>query len=302
LGLASQVDPRERVLEVDRETFTDAFGHGPVGIRHSLVGHPLLTLEALAELADALPSKDVERHRADLPLLSPGGAPDLEGPPSETVLGIESNGRWMVLWYLEQVPAYRALLDACLEDIEGYIAGVEGGMSPRRREAFLFLSAPDALTPVHFDPEHNLLLQIKGTKDMHVCRFADEAAAQAELIRYHDGGHRNLDAMPTGEETTFRLRPGDGVYVPAFMPHWVQNGQEASISLSITFRSRVSEQAERVHRLNAHLRRLKLAPRPPGASARADQAKEMAYVALRAGTDQIGRARRLLGGRRSSPA
>jgi hypothetical protein len=288
------------VVDVDSEVFADAFGRRPLGLRHSLVGHPLLTLEAIAELADTLPTKDVERHRADLPLVAPGGAPDLEGLPSETVLGIESNGRWMVLWYLEQVPEYKALLDDCLGSVEPYIAGREGGMSPRRREAFLFLSAPSALTPVHFDPEHNMLLQIKGIKDMHVCQFADAAAAEAELTRYYDGGHRNLDAMPTGESTTFQMRPGDGVYVPPFYPHWVQNGNEASISLSITFRSFVSERAERVHRFNTHLRRLHMTPRPPGASGDGDRAKALGYVVIQSGGRQVDRLRRLRPGRRTT--
>jgi hypothetical protein len=31
------------------------------------------------------------------------------------------------------------------------------------------------------------------------------------------------------------MPPGDGVYVYPFAPHWVKNGPEPSVSLSITF-------------------------------------------------------------------
>jgi hypothetical protein len=277
--------PTDRLLEIQGPEFAGAFTRRPMSVRHNLVGHPLLTLDAIAELADRLPLKDVERHRADMPLLMPGGAPEVEGRPSETVRTIQTNGCWMVLWYIEQVPEYRALLDAILADADASIrthgmASREAAMSPRRREAFLFISAPNALTPVHFDPEQNFLLQISGSKEMNVVSFADGQTANHELERYYDGGHRNLEAMPTGTQATFRMQPGDGVYVPSFDPHWVQNGPEISISLSITFRTRASERFERVHQLNAKLRRRGLHPRPPGVSDRADRAKELVHLAV----------------------
>jgi len=272
-GLAEQT-----LLHIDdRDAFINGFAREPVAVRHSLVDHPLLTLESIAELADSLPLASVERHRADLPVVAPGGAPNIEGAPSETVRQIETNGCWMVLWYLEQVPAYKALLDAILDEAEASLGGRDGGM--QRREAFLFLSAPNAITPVHFDPEHNFLLQIRGTKNMNVCPWDDPSSEQRELDRYHDGGHRNLDVMPK-ESKTFSLAPSHGVYVPPWRPHWVQNGDAVSISLSITFRTAVSERAERVHTVNARLRRLHLSPRPAGSSERVDRAKESAYLLL----------------------
>jgi hypothetical protein len=273
-----------RILDFD-EGFTELFLREPARVRHSLLEHPLLTLDAIAELADTLPLKYVERHHAHLPKVMPGGAPEVGGRPSETVREIERNDCWMVLWYLEQAPEYAALLDQTLDQVKQYTAR-DGGM--RRREAFLFISAPDAVTPIHFDPEHNFLLQIRGTKDISVCQFPDAVSAQRELDRYYDGGHRNLEAMPS-EETKFRLEPGDGVYVPTFAPHWVQNGGGVSISLSITFRTPASERAERVNALNAKLRK---ATRPPGADARADRLKELGYLGFVGWKHRLGRLRR----------
>jgi hypothetical protein len=286
------------MLDVDRAVFGAAFVRRPTDLRHTLVDHPLLTLEAIAALADALPAKDVERHEAHLPRVAPGGAPNLEGRPSDSVMGIEHNGQWMVLWYIEQVPEYKALLDEVLAAAEALIAdqpgaGTELAMSPRRREAFLFISAPDAVTPVHFDPEQNFLLQIRGMKEMNTCAFEDDEAARHAIEHYYDGNHRNLDALPGGEALTFRMHPGDGVYVPPFHPHWVQNGPQVSISLSITFRTRASEQFERVHQLNARLRRMHLSPNPPGVSGREDRAKETAHLVLSTSRRLLARGRAL---------
>jgi JmjC domain len=278
-------------VEIDDNSFPAAFGRRPVAVRHDLVEHPLLSLEAIAQLADRFPGR-IERHRADLPLVLPGGAPELSGPPSETVREIDHNGCWVVFWYLELDPEYKALLDACLDEVEPHLPSEAGGS--RRREAFLFLSSPHALTPVHFDHEHNFLLQIKGRKDMHVCPFPSGESERRELERLYDGGEfldRNLGAVPS-EGENFRLEPGGGVYVPSFMPHWVQNGPGASISLSITFRTPASLRLERVHLLNARLRRAGLSPSPPGGSGVRDRVKECLWLAL-------GPSRRLASLRRS---
>jgi hypothetical protein len=271
------------LLDIDGAAFASAFARRPCPVRHHLVDHPLLTLEGIAELADALPETAVERHRAKLPLVMPGGAPSLGGRPSDTVRSIETNDCWMVLWNVEQDPQWHRLLDDCLDEVAAHVGNRDGGMM--QREGFLFLSAPGAVTPAHFDPEHNLLLQIRGTKEMNVGRFPDPADQRRELDRYHDGGHRNLSAVPADAEM-FVLSPGRGVYVDPFAPHWVQNRDAVSISLSITFRTRRSEAAERAHGLNARLRRLGLHPRPAGEDPRIDRAK----AALVHGVHRAGRA------------
>ena len=257
-------------IVVEARVFGDVVGRRPLGVEHELGEHPLLTLDALAELADELPLAAVERHRADLPLLSPGGAPDLDGRPSDTVRTIESNGCWMVLWHIEQSERYERLLDECLDPLAAFLPPSHGDM--RQREAFVFISAPAALTPLHFDPEHNFLLQIKGLKTMHVCEFPDDEWRERELTRYYAGGHRNLEAR-TPELEAFELVRGRGVYVPPFAPHWVQNGPEASVSLSITFRTRASQRDEYVRVFNGRLRRLGLHPVSPGRRALRDRVK-----------------------------
>ncbi|MGE5624364.1 MAG: JmjC domain-containing protein [Bacillota bacterium] len=266
---------RSGLLSLDEGTCRDGLGRREFGITHSLAGHPLLSLEALAELADALPPGAVERHDANQPLLVPGGAEELSGPPSETVRTIEHNGRWMVMWNLEQIAPYKQLMDQVLDEALPHLPPREGEMG--RRESFLFLSAPHSITPVHFDPEHNFLLQIRGTKEVDVGRFPDKAWELRELNRYYDGGHRNLVEIPP-RSGVFYMRPGDGIYLYPWAPHWVYNGPEVSVSLSITFRTARSQREENASLFNRRLRRRGWSPRPAGESEMLDRAKASAVA------------------------
>jgi hypothetical protein len=266
------------LLGIDRRAFAENFSQRPFPVHHALTGHPLLSLDALAELADRLPAASIERHRADLDVVTPGGSPELQGPPSQTVREVDTGNAWMVMWYIEQDPEYRALLDTCLDEVEELVGQRRGGME--RRRGYIFISAPNATTPVHVDPEQNLLLQIRGRKEMNLGRFADPADHRAELERYFDGGNRNLDRMPDLDRQ-FVMDPGDGVYVYPFAPHWVRNGPAASISLSITFRTPQDRRTEHIHHVNARLRRLHLSPRPPGASRWRDEVKAGAFATAR---------------------
>ncbi len=165
---------------------------------------------------------------------------------------------------------YNALLDEILDPIASLLGDREGGMC--RREAFIFISSAESITPVHFDPEHNFLLQIRGVKQMHVGRFATVTDGQRELERYYMGGHRNIEHMPENADL-FRLEPGRGVYVPSHAPHWVTNEGLACVSLSITFHTRAILRRENVYRVNHRLRRLGISPSPPDKSKVVDAGK-----------------------------
>lgn len=262
-----------RLLDIDTTEFAHRFARRPMAVAHHLGDEPRLTVDAVGDLADALPPASVEHNVGKVDaIVADGNAPALEATPGEIARGIDTNGCWMVLKNIEQVPAYRDLLDELLDEVEpSPLVRGEGGMS--LREGFVFLSAPGSITPSHVDPEHNFLLQVRGTKDMHVGEFPDPETQQHELERFYRGGHRNLDWMPH-RESTYALAPGDGVYVPPHAPHWVENGKTVSVSLSITFRTPTTERTARVHSVNARLRRLRVKPLPPGERMANDRAKE----------------------------
>lgn len=252
----------------------EAFARKPLGVSHSLTEHELLSVESVAQLAERLPEHRVEHNYANLPsVVSPDAVERSDEPVGEIARNIDSNGCWMVLKNIELDPEYKRLLDETLDEVVPLVADREGGMS--FREGFIFLSAPGSVTPSHTDPEHNFLLQVRGTKRMHVGRFPDPQTEQLAVEDALGGGHRNVDWEPVDPEV-FDLEPGEGVYVYPHAPHMVQNGDAVSVSLSITFATHASERGLRVHSINAKLRRLGLSPRPPGQRPTLDRAKAAA--------------------------
>ncbi|MES2606240.1 MAG: cupin domain-containing protein [Pseudomonadota bacterium] len=277
-----------RLLQLNRKECNESIGTRAFTITHDVAQHPLMSLEAIAKLADSLPAAAVECHAAKLPVLMPGGREGDKVKASDIVRTIESSGRWMVLWNIEQHPEYRQLIDELLDEVAPHLSKRERGMG--RREAFLFLSAPGAVTPVHIDPENNFLLQLRGTKQMMVGRFPDRSTEQHELDRYHDGGHRNLEQLPL-QAGSYQMMSGDGVHIPPFVPHWVYNGPTASLSLSITFRTGRSHRTELAHRCNALMRRRGFHPRPVGENAFIDWCKA-AYIGTKGWLRRGGRPER----------
>ena len=216
--------------------------------------------------------------------MADGGSQSSELSPGEVARTIEDNGLWMVLKNIEKHPDYKRLLDDTLDEVAPLVDDHEGGMT--LREGFVFLSSPNSTTPSHTDPEHNFLMQVRGTKQMTVGRFPDEDTRQLEIEDHVSGGHRNIDWLPV-EPKVFEMEPGDAVYVPPHAPHMVKNGPTASVSFSITFRTPELERVQRVSSINARMRRLGLSPKPPGRRPRADRVKASTSKVL-------GRVRRLV--------
>jgi JmjC domain len=262
------------MLRIEPSDVQAGFARAPFRVGHDLADHPLLQLDRIGTLADALPEDHIEHNLGSVPDVLPGGeAPRLDATPGEIARGIHSNGCWMVIKFIESDPEYNALLNSLLDEVAPLVPQAEGETT--RREGFIFLSAPDSTTPAHVDPEHNFLLQIQGVKTMVVGRFPDERSEQLELERHYGGGHRNMQAMFAAPQD-FVLEPGDGVYVPVHAPHLVRNGPAPSISLSITWRTAATERAEKAHVANARLRWLGMSPAMPGRRPGADQVKAFA--------------------------
>lgn len=280
-------------LMFDREgraAFAQLYPEEAGVVTHRLAGHTLFELEALVRLAGRMRPTDVERNLGDLPIGVDPDAVRANGlSVADTIRSIEDNGSWMVLKFVEQDPEYRALLDAVLDEIAPLVAPATGAML--KREGFVFVSSPGAVTPFHFDPEHNILLQMRGTKVMTVFPAGKGGPAGPEQHeRFHMGGHRNLPYREgfAGAGTAHALSPGQAIHVPVKAPHWVKNGPEPSVSFSVTWRSEWSYREADAHGFNHLARRAGITPRAPGRFPEQNRAKSLAYRA-------IGRARRALG-------
>jgi len=252
-------------------------------LTHRLAGHPLFALESLLALSQRMRPVDVEKNTGSLPVgIAPEDVPQNGLSVADTIRSIEENGSWMVLKFVEQDPVYRALLEDVLGELRTLVEPCTGAML--KLEGFIFISSPGAVTPFHFDPEHNILLQMRGSKTMTVFPAGDPAIAHGRLHEaFHQGGHRNLPFLPefAAKGTELTIHPGEAIYVPVKAPHWVRNGPETSISFSVTWRSEWSYREADAHGFNQLLRKAGLNPAMPGRYPHQNRAKSLAWRIIR---------------------
>lgn len=267
-----------------RTAFAAAYPETPAKFAHELTGHPLLTLPALVDLAARLDPADVEYNPGKLPIGI--AAEDIPAPAlsvADTIRAIEEADSWMVLKFIEKDAAYGDLLNDTLAELRGIIEPVTGEMLTL--QGFIFVSATHAVTPFHFDPEHNILLQIAGSKVFTIFPHADEAIVSplAHELFHRGEHHRNLRYeeafVAKGEPVT--LNPGDALHVPVKAPHWVKVTSGPSISLSVTWRSEWSYEEADARALNHLLRKFGVSPASPRRLPQRNRAKSFAFRGLR---------------------
>lgn len=265
-----------------RKQFAASYPETPHLLRHFLSSNDLLTLDALVRLAGDLPPNSIEYNRGDLPIGIDGKPGGTGLSIAETIRHIATSNSWAVLKNVEQVPTYETLLKSLLGELRDNIEQRTGAML--RPQGFVFISSPNAVTPYHFDPEHNILLQLTGTKVMTQFPAGDAHYAPDEVHEsYHAGGARELtwheELAAGGKE--FALGPGDAVYVPVMAPHFVRNGPASSISLSITWRSDWSFAEAEARGLNRLLRQYKIRPAAPGRWPASNYSRSLAFRIIR---------------------
>ena len=268
------------LLTIDPDIFRAQFNRRPFYVEHQLAGHPLFDLGRLVELAQALPQDEVEYNAGNLPVNADyRKTPHTGLSVTETIRRIEESGSWMVLKRVEKDPAYKALLDQLLDEIQPHADRIAPGM--RERQGFIFITSPGSVTPFHMDHEYNFLLQVRGEKTVHMWDPNDRLVLPEETIEsfFTEFVHRNLpfrdDFMTTA--WVLPLPSGRGVHFPINAPHWIKNGNAVSISFSITFDAPAAFQRKLVYLLNGKMRKMGLRPSPFGASVERDRLKALGY-------------------------
>ena len=279
-------------LAIDRKS-ARAFPSAPFRIRHSLADHPLLSLSALADLATSLDRDRLEYNSGRLnPDQKPDETPGVDLPPAEVIRQIETAGAWMVLKHVETVPAYRALIEGCLADAAGAIAGADPrSLGMTDFQGFIFVSSANAVTPFHLDYEQNFFVHICGEKFMHVFDNSDRLLVPESELETFPGKHRNLPYRESFEEKgeVYRFLPGEGIFLPYTWPHWVRTGSEWTISMAITWKSPDNLRLNKLYFVNALMRKIGLPQPHPGRVRMWDAVKVAAYTALRAGMEPLRR-------------
>jgi quercetin dioxygenase-like cupin family protein len=270
------------IFEAPENALSRRYPTASARLRHRLAGDPRFSLEALVALAVRLPASSIEYNAGDLPVgQDPALTPANGLSPQETIRRIETCRSWMVLKNVEADAAYAAAMEGALAEIAPAAAAETGPMA--KKIAFIFISSPGAVTPFHMDPEHNILMQLSGTKTMRVYPAKGAIVSDEQHEAYHAGdAHRNLTHRPEFDALAevHELRPGDALYVPVKAPHWVANGPEPSVSFSITWRSRLSLDEASLRLANRWVRARGLNPPPPGERPVRDRLAVLAHRAL----------------------
>ena len=181
---------------------------------------------------------------------------------------IETGSSWLKLSFVQEYdPQYRDY-DQILEDAVD-CSGLPLRQALRWSSMTILISSPGIITPYHIDHESNLLFQIAGEKEVWLFDPRDVRALREDEIENFYVGNVNaadfrLAAQPLG--FLYRLAPGVALHNPPLGPHWVRNGNGVSVSVSLNFSLRSSEQRARVYQMNYYLRRLGWHPSPPSGS------------------------------------
>lgn len=265
-------------------------------VRHTLMEHPLLQLGSLVELARRLEPRGLVRAHNDqaAPETSFAKAPEthpIQRSVDETIRSMEEARAWMALHNVQVDPLYRSLVDEVLDYVRPMVEPRDPGMC--HRAGWIFVTSPNAITPYHLDHEHNYILQIRGSKTIHVFDPLDRSiTSDLALERFHHKHSRELVQFSPAIQSKakiFEAGPGDGAYMPSTSPHWVKNGDSVSITVSFTYYTRHTLMLKQLYRANASLRRFGLTPRPVGMSPRRDVLKQSLYAASETLRDKLGR-------------
>jgi len=262
-------------------------------IAHDLASHPLLQLPRLIELTKELDRDRIEYNSGKLQVNQKAEeTPLVDMPPEEVVRKIETAGAWMVLKRVDTVPAYRAMMEEALLSIARQLGHKSlDGASFREIEGFIFVSSANSVTPFHCDNEDNFFVQIRGPKFFHLFDNDDRSLVSEELLESAPTKHRNLPYELGFESraTVYDLKPGEGVFVPYQVPHWVRTGDDYSISMAITWRSADVVRRNKLIFMNAWLREKGFPQAAPGSKPALDGLKVAAYTAARSALEPLRR-------------
>lgn len=290
-----QLPTNAGILQAGRKEFQGNFNQRPFKFNHTLHLGGLFEIPRIVELAKRMTEKNGNlcalnfKHGSIATKFGDGDEDRKFSAMSpterliETVSHLNENGTWIKLHRAQDYDAdYARVVETITSEIENL-----SGWPMREDMTFvsmtLLLSSPGIATPFHIDHETNFLFQIHGSKD--VCLFPAndrQLVPDAEIERYYSG---NFDAACYRREmqdrgTVYRLAPGEVVHHPPLAPHWVKNGDDISVSISINYCMRSLEKRARVYQANYFLRKMGLKPVPPGLSPLRDSLKRKVLSTL----------------------
>jgi hypothetical protein len=274
------------IIKSDSRDFANKFNYKPFEFIHHLAEHPLFEIPRLVELANTIA---VEYGREKVTCL----ASNIEAHQkwsdmthkeqiAETISQIEKSGSLVLIKSAHLETEYNILMNQILAELEE-LTGVPLKQEITWPEAYIFISSPNSVTPYHIDHESNFLFQISGAKDIHLFDPFDRSILTEQEIEEYFAFDLESATYKEEHQTkafSYHLNSGKAVHHPSLAPHWVRNGNQVSVSLSINFCMRSIDLNARVYQVNHFLRKLGINPTPPGQSLIKDRLKMMAMGAF----------------------
>jgi hypothetical protein len=274
-------------ITASAEELSSRFDREHFEFTHTLAEHPLLQIPELMELAERTSKSRPEGIYYDAGDIRVDQRwdqmPQKQFSVVESIRRIETCGAWFLFKDVQNDPIYKDFLGVGWKKIK---ANISERLDSRimREDALIFVTSPKRIATYHIDRECSFLLQIKGTKTIHIFDRADrEVLPEEEIERFWtvDNNAPTYKPQFQGRASSYKLRAGSGVHIPVNCPHWVENDDNISVSLNVNVQFKDTLRAN-TYRANHALRTLGLTPTPPGQSRAVDYLKSHSMVPVMA--------------------
>jgi putative methyltransferase (TIGR04325 family) len=276
-----------RILTDDTSQLSSSFPIGGFPVNHTLGHSKLFEKSALIDLTQLILDQGSTSQIACRSGLAQPGSDVVDIPIQKQVVtaldNIHTSSTWLRLTRLNDIsPIYQEISDRFTEEMSE-IVGYDLNRQITRTFVTLFISSPHSITPYHIDHTSNFLLQISGHKEVHLFDPYDrKVLTEQELEQFYIGnyGSAQYRQQHDAKATIYPLTAGKGVHHPVNAPHWVKNGSQVSVSLSIGLCLESGNQRAKIYQVNYYLRKAGVNPMPPGQSPLQDSLKLAVMSAL----------------------
>jgi len=279
------------IFEFSNPRFREDFDERSFEFKHSVTAdHPLFSRERMRRLlVNPATKNNVYYNAGDIRVDQRWDAvPERTKSVEEVFDSLDNSGAWIALLRVNEDPEYNVLLEDSLAEVRK-LSGREIDDDKKTQEADIYITSPGRVTMYHIDPICNFLMQVSGEKQIHIFDRNDrEVLPEEDLERYWTLKDYAATYLPELEHRAevFTLRPGSGVHIPLNNPHWLKNGNDISVSLSINYQYKDKRRKD-VYQANYYLRKMGLKPRPLGSSEFVDQMKVSAVGVSRAVSSKL---------------
>lgn len=270
----------ETIYSAERQQFARDFNERPFMVDHSLSGHRAFTMDRLHDLLESslpIPNKvywnagkrEIGQKWSD--------RPGRDFPIEEAFCRIRESDAWIIIFGADRDPEIHAMLEEGLKEVQE-LTGINFAREVKNMQSIVFITSPHRISEYHIDRECSMLLQVHGKKTIHIFDQNDrEVLPEEEKERFWSVDNNAAVYKPQFQDRakSFLLEPGKAVHIPINAPHWLQNGDDISVSINQNFQFK-NEKYANVYRANYYMRKLGLNPAPRGVNPGRDHWKAKA--------------------------